>query len=201
MTKEDIIQNALKQFLLNGIRKMTIQQIIAPLGISTKTVYKHFNSKEELLEACLVIHYGRMSQEFNDFGRSDMDPANRLFFIFFKGLEEDFKAAPVFYHDLNYYYPEIHDNVLSKYQEIYHKFIINAIKDGIDQGYFHPELHEPVVLETLGLLYRSLTRTGQYDKFELSPFDLVANTLTIYLRGICTAKGIKILNNLKPLSS
>ena len=201
MTKEDIIQNALKQFLLNGIRKMTIQQIIAPLGISTKTVYKHFSSKEELLEACLIIHYERMSQEFNGFGRQDMDPASRLFFIFFKGLEEDFKAAPVFYYDLNYYYPEIQDNVLSKYQEIYHSFIINAIKDGIDQGYFHAELHEPVVLETLGLLYRSLTRTGQYDKFELSPFDLVANTLTVYLRGICTAKGIEILNNLKPLSS
>lgn len=198
MTKENIIQNSLKQFLLNGIRKMTIQQIIAPLGISTKTVYKHFNSKEELLEACLIIHYEKMSHEFRGFAEHSADPATLFFNIFLKGLEEDFKTAPVFYHDLNYYYPEIQDKILSKHQETFGLIISKAMNDGMEQGFFIRELNPVVVLETLGLLYRSLTRTGQYDKFELSPFDLASNTLVVYLRGICTAKGINVLDNLKP---
>lgn len=198
MTKEDLIQNALNQFLLNGIRKMTIQQLTAPLGISTKTVYKHFSSKEELLEACLLIHYGKMSERFKGFAELDKDPASLLFYIFFKGLEEDFNVAPVFYHDLNYYYPEIQDKVIAKYHEIYDTLIINTLKDGMDHGFFRPELNVTIILEALRLLYRSITRTGQYDKYDLTPLELAANTLAVYLRGICTLKGIEILNHLKP---
>ncbi|NHA03765.1 TetR/AcrR family transcriptional regulator [Mucilaginibacter sp. HC2] len=200
MTKEDIIQNSLKQFLLNGIRKMTVQQIVAPLGISTKTVYKYFSGKEELLEACLLVHYEKMGQEFKKMIANSSNPAERLFKMFFMGLEEDFKVAPVFYHDLNYYYPEMQDKVISRYYENNGQHITDTIKNGMEQGFFRPELNARVVLESLGLLYRSLTRTGQYREFNLSPFELASNTIVVFLRGICTPKGIKILDNLKYLS-
>jgi len=50
--KSEIIETSLQQFLTHGIRKMTVKEIIAPLGISTKTVYKYFANKEALLEEC-----------------------------------------------------------------------------------------------------------------------------------------------------
>lgn len=200
MTKEDIIQNSLKQFLLNGIRKMTVQQIVAPLGISTKTVYKYWGSKEELLEACLLVHYEKMGREFKKMIANSSNPAERLFRMFFMGLEEDFKVAPVFYHDLNYYYPEMQDKVISRYYENNGQHITDTIKNGMEQGFFRQELNARVILESLGLLYRSLTRTGQYREFNLSPFELASNTIVVFLRGICTPKGIKILDNLKYLS-
>ena len=200
MTREDIIQNSLKQFLLNGIRKMTVQQIVTPLGISTKTVYKYFNSKEELLEACLLIHYEKMSLDFKKLMASSYNPAEKLFRLFFMSLEEDFKVAPVFYRDLNYYYPEMQDKVIAMYFENDGQYMTDAIKNGMKQGFFRPELNAAVVLESLGLLYRSLTRTGQYREFNLSPFELASNTVVVFLRGICTPKGIKILDSLKYLS-
>jgi len=48
--KKEILQTSLKQFLKHGIRQMSIQKLVEPLGISTKTVYKYFKNKEELLE-------------------------------------------------------------------------------------------------------------------------------------------------------
>ena len=200
MTREDIIQNSLKQFLLNGIRKMTVQQIVIPLGISTKTVYKYFSGKEELLEACLMVHYGKMSLEFKKMTGGTSNPAQKLFGLLFMSLEEDFKVAPIFYHDLNYYYPELQDKVIAKYYENNGLYITNVIKNGMEQGVFRSDLNAPVVLMALRLLYRSLTRTGEYREFDLSPFELASNTVVVFLRGICTAKGIKILDNLKYLS-
>jgi len=44
--KEKIIEIALQQFLKHGIRKMTVQKLTGPLGVSTKTVYNFFNNKE-----------------------------------------------------------------------------------------------------------------------------------------------------------
>lgn len=200
MTREDIIQNSLKQFLLNGIRKMTVQQIVIPLGISTKTVYKYFSGKEELLEACLMVHYEKMSLEFKKITDGTSNPAEKLFGLLFMSLEEDFKVAPVFYHDLNYYYPEMQDKVIAKYYENNGLYITNVIKNGMEQGVFRADLHASVVLMALRLLYRSLTRTGEYREFGLNPFELAANTVVVFLRGICTPKGIKILDNLKYLS-
>ena len=55
--KEEILQTSLDQFLKYGIREMSIQKLIEPLGISTKTVYKYFKNKEELLEEALHLHF------------------------------------------------------------------------------------------------------------------------------------------------
>ncbi|MEO6731986.1 MAG: TetR/AcrR family transcriptional regulator, partial [Ferruginibacter sp.] len=57
--KEEIIQTSLKQFLKHGIREMSIQKLIEPLGISTKTVYKYFKNKEELLEEALNLYHAQ----------------------------------------------------------------------------------------------------------------------------------------------
>ena len=45
--KEIIIEASLQQFLEHGIKQMTIQKLIEPLGLSTKTVYKYFADKED----------------------------------------------------------------------------------------------------------------------------------------------------------
>ena len=46
--KRKILQTSLEQFLKYGIRKMSVQKLVEPLPISTKTVYKHSKNKEDL---------------------------------------------------------------------------------------------------------------------------------------------------------
>src|SRR5689334_18277748 len=58
--REEILDTSLQRFLKFGIRKMTIQKLVEPLGISTKTVYKYFSDKEALLKECLAVHYARL---------------------------------------------------------------------------------------------------------------------------------------------
>ena len=61
--KDKIVEVALEQFLKHGIRSMTIKKLIGPMGISTKTVYKYFSSKEDLLAECLRVLYGGHEQQ------------------------------------------------------------------------------------------------------------------------------------------
>jgi len=46
-----IIHSAMEQIQKYGFRKFTIGDIIADLGISTKTVYKYFKGKEDIISA------------------------------------------------------------------------------------------------------------------------------------------------------
>jgi len=48
--KQEIVDLAYRKFSQHGFRKVTMDEIAAELGISKKTVYKHFESKEAILE-------------------------------------------------------------------------------------------------------------------------------------------------------
>lgn len=193
--KEEIIEASLQQFLAHGIRKMTIKELISPLGISTKTVYKYFTDKETLLEECLDLHYGRMYADFVRLSREANNPVIFIFQSLIKGFELDFKTNVTFYHDLNYYYPELQDKVMRKNSLKMDEPMADTFDNGITQGYFREGLSARAVMETIGVLYGSITRSERFNGFNLSPFEIADNTLGVYLRGLCTVKGLKEIDD------
>ena len=46
---------------------MSVQKLVSPMGISTKTVYKYFKNKEELLEEVLRYYFAQQFQLFERF--------------------------------------------------------------------------------------------------------------------------------------
>ena len=199
--KEEIIKTSLQQFLLQGIRKMTVKEIIAPLGISTKTVYKYFENKEALLEECLELHYSELYKDLIALSERLSNPVLFIFQAYKKGIDLDFKVNASFYHDLNYYYPELQDKILSKTSEKLSLPFMDTFKRGIELGYLRNDMNVDVVFKGLSVLYASLTRSNQFESFNVSPFELAANTIEIYLRGLCTEKGLQEIDNNPELTS
>jgi len=197
--KEKIIETSLQQFLEHGIRKMTLQKLVLVLGISTKTMYKYFSNKEELLEECLGLHYKEADKQINELLKDCDNPVASLVRVFSKSIELDFGTTHLFYHDLNYYYPELQDKVMKKYVSGSLETVVSIIQQGISEGYFLPYLKAPIVLETLTAMYASVTRNNIYKDFSMK-HELIKHTIMIYLRGICTDKGLKIITQLKEIS-
>src|SRR5687768_228063 len=104
--KEAILQTSLQQFLQYGIREMSIQKLIKPLGISTKTVYKYFTNKEEPLEKALYLVH---SQPYPALGAPEVDQngAWLVFDLWLAGVEQEFQVNKLFFEDLHGYYPEL----------------------------------------------------------------------------------------------
>jgi AcrR family transcriptional regulator len=189
--KEEIIATSLQQFLKHGIRKMTVQKLIGPMGISTKTVYKYFNDKEELLKHCLVKHYSQLAKDF-DIGVSS-NPVITMFKLWHNAMELDFGVNHIFYHDLNYYYPELQDSILHRFFKERFSKLAELMEKGIKQGYFRNDIVPAMIPEVTSALYSSITRTDQFKKYKLTPVVLMKNTIEAYLRGVCTEKGLKEL--------
>ena len=197
--KEKIIETSLQEFLTHGIRKMTMQKLVLPLGISTKTLYKYFNNKEELLEECLKVHYKVSDKEMQNILEGSPNVVVSICRVYSKAIELDFGTNHLFYFDLNHYYPELQDKVIKQYSSGAFETLTALIDQGINEGYFLSYLKAPVVLETLTVLYTSITRYSVYDKFGLKR-ELINHTIAIYLRSICTDKGLQTINKLKELS-
>ncbi|HTD97917.1 MAG TPA: TetR/AcrR family transcriptional regulator [Mucilaginibacter sp.] len=195
MEKEEIVEAVLERFMQYGIRSMTIKKLVEPLGISTKTVYKYFNSKEELLEECLRVLYTGYFNEFNAILSGKDNPVNTLLIIFRSTLGKDFGVSHAFFHDLNYYYPELQNAAINQTRENYGSLMIPLVKDGIEQGYFNDFIIPEIALSGIATLYTSITRSDNYKGFELSPYELFKNLVEIYMRGMCTEKGLKEIEN------
>ena len=190
--KDKILHTALDLFMKYGIREMSIQKLIVPLGISTKTVYKYYKNKEDLLENVLSLF---QEQRYNAFkAYKDKKNAVSLFLdIWYSGVENEFNVNNKFFNDLKVYYPELN----SKYEtELGHKvweqllqvFMIGQ-KDGIFINYLMPE----VAFEGISVLFNAITRTEQFSKFNSTSFQIFCNTIVPCIRGFCTAKGLEQL--------
>ena len=191
--KEQIIETSLSQFLKHGIRKMTVQKLIEPLGISTKTVYKYFRDKEDLLKHCLLKHYAGLAVEFARMETQRKNPVVALYEIWYQALALDFGVNHLFYHDLNYYYSELQDLVLHRVFRKNFKALTGLVEEGIHEGLIRKGMVPEVVLEVSSMLYSTVTRGNQLKKFRLTTASLMQNTIYAYLRGICTEKGLKEL--------
>jgi AcrR family transcriptional regulator len=189
----EIISTSLDGFLKKGIRKMTIQKLVAPLGISTKTVYKYFSNKEDLLRECLVVHYGTLINQVFAIGDQFPNAAVALENIWNQAIRTDFGVNRVFYHDLNHYYPALQDEIIKKHSGKIERTLVRLINKGMDKGYFRKDLDPRVICEAMTVMYRSLTRTEDFRKFQTPPENLARQTVQVYLRGICTAKGMNAL--------
>ncbi len=192
--KEKIIETSLQEFLKHGIRKMTMQKLVLALGISTKTMYKYFSNKEELLEECLCIHYKEADKKLLEIKDSSPNMVVALCSIYAKSMDLDFGTNHLFYHDLNYYYPELQDKTIKLYSSKAGEILIGIIEKGILDGDFQSHLQAPIILTAISVLYRSVTRNEVYKMFEVKPSELIKHTIDVYLKGICTDKGLLIFN-------
>jgi AcrR family transcriptional regulator len=198
LMREKIIEVSLQEFLTHGIRTMTMQKLVLSLGISTKTMYKYFNNKEELLEECLKLHYKGLIAGIRSVQEDSPNVVVSLYNVYSKSMALDFGTDHLFYHDLNYYYPELQDKAIKLYSNGAGDALIGLISQGVSEGYFLDYLKAPLVLQTLTALYSSVTRSDVYKDFD-SKRELIKHTVAIYLRGICTEKGLQIMNELKGL--
>jgi AcrR family transcriptional regulator len=82
--KERILQTADRLFYLEGIRAIGVDTIAAEIGISKRTLYNHFPSKDSLINAYLERRFVKTRP-------SDKSPAEQIL-GYFDGLERRFAA-------------------------------------------------------------------------------------------------------------
>lgn len=87
--RDELIQTAFKLFYMNGVHCVGINQILTEAGIAKKTLYTHFASKDELLEAVIAYRDERFQAWL--FGLMDQQQdAQDVISAMFQGLDDWF---------------------------------------------------------------------------------------------------------------
>jgi AcrR family transcriptional regulator len=75
--RESIIEAASNVFETNGFRGTGVDAVLAPSGVSTRTLYKHFGSRDELVQAVLQVRHRQFMQRLEN--TEPDDPVGDIF--------------------------------------------------------------------------------------------------------------------------
>ena len=191
--KNEILQASLTLCLQYGIRQMSIQKLVESLNISTKTVYKYFKNKEELLEAVLYRYHGEQYQLLENLPAGE-NAACLFFMIWQLAMDKEYQINKVFYEDLHEYYPELEQNVNAVIGPKFEQYFLSVIHQAMDEGAFRADILPEVALRSVLVLHRAAVRTEEFNRFGLSAQALMIHTTGQYIRSLCTPSGLQAVD-------
>ena len=189
--KEKILSGAELLFMKYGTRSISMDDIARQLGISKKTVYQHFEDKEDLITSVSQAHFEREKVQYREVKENSRDAIDELFRI--SGcLRKDFEDInPTLLYDIQKYHPRTWEQWLDFKNNFIREFVISNLNQGIKEGYFRPEIN-PVILTVARLIMVELVFDER--NFPKEEFNLTEVQLEIFdhfVHGLLTEKGRK----------
>ncbi|WOD45279.1 TetR/AcrR family transcriptional regulator [Hwangdonia lutea] len=192
--REKILLGATDLFLNYGFKSVTMDDIANALGVSKKTIYQHFDNKTKLVEATTLNLFHSISCGIDHICSLDKNPIEEIYSIkkFVMEHLKDEKSSPQY--QLQKYYPKIFNALKDQQFELMQTCVVSNLNKGINQGLYRDTIHVDFIAR---LYFNTMVAIKDKDLFPLKTFSmdmLMDNYLEYHLRGICTTKGLDILN-------
>ena len=128
-----LIETASKLFMEYGYKNITLDEIAKEAGISKMTIYKHFNSKEELflevLMSLMAIHSNYLEEQL----KTKNGTIEKIDYILTHSLEASRDYSMAFYKDAMTI-PLITEKVMAEKLRFIKKLYGDIIREGIEKG-------------------------------------------------------------------
>lgn len=191
--RERILQTAGILFERQGFRDAGMQEVATEAGISTKTLYRQFVSKSELVQAYVdtILDSDRHFSE--EALRNAANPIEYQVRIVHYNYQRDYALKSGTIRELREFFPKAY----SRIQDYKYKYNIQAVHHclywGIREGWFRPDLHVGI----LAKLWIEMAMVAiDLDAFHPDNYDKKQVFLELYrnyLFGIVTAEGEVLL--------
>lgn len=181
--KERIIAYALVLFRQYGIKGVRMDDIASGTGISKRTLYEHFISKDELLDECLYVRLEEQRLLISTAGNL----IDELLVLYTTIQSLDLKSILRFCLELQRFYKPLYRMLLVRLSD-YAAACSEKVSSGINEGYLRPDttpfLVRTVVCEYLDLLFAHAG--GECEKIWNG---VPPEIILVFTRGLCTIKG------------
>lgn len=193
--KEEILKAATPRMQEVGIRSVSIDDLCKELGISKKTFYVYFPSKDELVGEILHVHEQKMTREVQHLV---MDKTVVQCIVDWtkiaKQTEKSTHQTPPMLYDLKKYYPTLHQEHLQRMRKMMQQFLVQFLKKGQGEGIFRKEID--IEVAAMLLVDTHLMLAERAERLKMKPQDvrhLGKTTMDILLRGMFTVEGLETI--------
>ncbi|MBA3900623.1 MAG: TetR/AcrR family transcriptional regulator [Bacteroidetes bacterium] len=189
-----LLQSIYKLFMRNGIKSMTMDDISRGLGMSKKTLYKHFKDKNCLVAECLENYLHEDEAQMEAIHQSKHNAIDELFEIIKYNSEKIQAFHPSIHYDLEKYYPEAW-KLFNDYKFNYLASCVEEnLKKGIAEGLYRQNLNTKIIAK---MHIARIDMIFDAEIFPVSEFqfvDVLMELIRYHIRGIASEKGLNYLS-------
>ena len=193
ITREFIIDTATQLFIKHGVKTITLDRLVKDLHTSKRTIYTHFKDKTDLLEACLAVYHTRVREENEEIIQSSENAIEAMGYLHHRIVGRTYNVNPNFFSDIIHYYPGLLHESYRNTGNFAHQQLVHLAEWGIEDGIFQEDMDVEVVGKTVLSLLKLLKDNDLFPAVEFSKERLTFGILLPYMRGLCTPKGIELL--------
>ncbi len=197
--QEKILKISLELFFKYGIKRVTMDDIAKELCMSKKTIYQFYKEKDDLVNQLCEIEMLKQEKIFEDISSQSIDPIHEIILLSNKLREMMQCINPIFFEDLKKFYPNAFEQIQKFKKNCAYKDIVRNIKKGKEQGYYQSDIDEEFVA-AYRMSQIDMLMFGNYFSFEKISFTQSHQLLLdMFIYGICTLKGHKLINEYKKI--
>lgn len=191
--REHIIALALKMFISDGVKAVTMSDIAKAAGVSKRTLYEEFEQKEELLYLVADYYYNLRIASLDEISSRSANVLIGTIEI----IEEIVNSSEVnwrLHRAIKASYPMVERRFKSREEQSIKNFI-KHLSQGISQGLISPMANLELSIVMLHQMASSLVHQ---DDIELpkgvTTQDAFRELFINFMRGIATARGVEIID-------
>lgn len=189
--KDRIIEHAEHRFLRSGFNKVTLDELSGELGISKKTMYKYFPSKEDLVSTMMRMVMRRIKSSVTQICESKKPVTQRLaeLMLFIGTLAGRISRA--FQMDIQRFAPSLWNEVETFRREMILTRVAAMIREAKEQNKFRSDVHDEVVVMMLISAVQSIVNPDVLSKHAFSPKEAMYTIFHVIFEGSLTEEARK----------
>ncbi|MDR2556131.1 MAG: TetR/AcrR family transcriptional regulator [Bacteroidales bacterium] len=193
--EERIIEKARHLFYSYGAKSVTMDEVASQLGISKRTLYTIYASKDDLLRGVLQDEYEKLKDNIaleSEHGKNNGMRMLIKLMSYSKQLAENISER--FFEELEKFHPDLFYEYWTKFKKECDGRIVNFMNEAQKKGYIRQEVNIELAHAILDVVMKSnheLLKSGKYTKE-----DIKNSGTKPFIRGIFTVEGQQILNKL-----
>ncbi len=194
-----IVRQARAHFFSHGYSQCTMDELAAELGMSKKTLYVHFPSKEALMRAVIEDLSREIRTSADElFANRQLNFAEKLR-GFAEGMVERLtKTNPRLLRDLQRFAPDLYRQVTEMREKNIPYVFGRFIEEGQLAGMVRPEVDTAFAVQFFLQAMNGLCQPATMERLGLAPRDIAPRAIGLFFGGLLTPAGRKEHEKLFP---
>ena len=195
-TQKQILKKSGEMFFKLGIRSVSIDDICHELGISKKTFYVYFASKDELVAQLLHVSIDGMANRMENWLR--LHDFRQLISILLTQKDvnkKDVRSVPQLLYDLKKYYPQQFAQFQLQLFDVQKDYLVQYLQQGIREGLVREQLDVEMTAVIFAKLHTDAIRDmEQIENHGYKMHNYSQTIKDIIIRGVLSEEGLALYN-------
>ena len=191
--KEEIVKRALNDFIQYGFKTFTMDDLANKMGISKKTLYEYFPSKNDLVETTLDSALEISCKNADMFVQGEGSVIENVYRNQ-KKVQEVFNInsdRPIW--ELQKYYPKTYERMNVETAKSDAIFIDKVMERGIQEGLFREDINLKFFKIFYTAVQRMKAQSELFPETEFSFWETIYTIIEYFFRILVNEKGLKEL--------